>query len=58
MENLAKEISKQDDKDEAIKKFKSIASSPEYYFNEDPFPKGESGSQGQKKCSQERSKSK
>ncbi len=55
MENLAKEISQESDATEAIKKFKTIASAPEEYFNDEPFPESESGTEAQRKCSSEKS---
>lgn len=53
MESLAKEIANVSDKDEAIKKFKNIATSPEEYFNDGPFPKNETGKQAERRCSSE-----
>eukprot|EP00794_Sanderia_malayensis_P012306 gene12306-13575_t len=50
MERLAKEISQENDPEEAIKKFKEIGSDQKYYFNEGPFPDEENGSEAQKKC--------
>lgn len=55
MESLAKEITNTSNTDEAIKKFKKMSSSPDHYFNDEPFPQNESGKEAQRKCSSERS---
>ena len=54
MESLAKEITNTSNTDEAIKKFKKMSSSPDHYFNDEPFPQNESGKEAQRKCSSER----
>eukprot|EP00112_Aurelia_sp_Birch-Aquarium-sp1_P011295 Seg2375.5 transcript_id=Seg2375.5/GoldUCD/mRNA.D3Y31 product="hypothetical protein" protein_id=Seg2375.5/GoldUCD/D3Y31 len=54
MKKLAKEIANVSDTKSAIKKFKEIATSPQEYFNDGPFPKNETGAEAQRKCSSER----
>ena len=55
MKRLAKEIANVSDTKSAIKKFKEIATSPQEYFNDGPFPKNETGVEAQRQCSSERS---
>ena len=53
MESLAKEITNTSNTEDAIKKFNKIGSSPDQYFNDEPFPQNENGKEAQRKCSSE-----
>lgn len=54
--DIAKTVTGLENETEAVKSFRQFIHSPSMYFNEEPFPKNESGERAHRKCNSERGK--